>query len=199
MQVVSRFTPMATPAKPAIAPRSPTGAIEVQHLRAPEARQVSKAERESGFLNDIIDIINPLQHIPVISTLYRKLTGDEIGQAPRIAGDTLYGGVFGSFLSGLVSSVANVLVEAATGRDIGAHIMAAAVPAEEPFPAVVQRGEVAGPATLEAHATDHESPVRAVDATVQPEPDYSLMQTAVEQYQWHMLEDEEEERPGYWA
>ena len=173
--------------------------VEPQHLRGPAERPVSKPDGGGGFFSDIIDIINPLQHIPVISTLYRKLTGDEIGQASRIAGDTLYGGVFGSFLSGLASAVANVLVEAATGRDIGAHIMAAAAPAEEPFPVIVQRGEASGPATLEPRAVEHKQSAHATDATVNPEPDYSLMQTAVEQYQWHMLEDEEEERPGYWA
>ena len=35
---------------------------------------------------DFLDIINPLQHIPLVSTIYRKITGDTIDPASRIAG-----------------------------------------------------------------------------------------------------------------
>lgn len=35
---------------------------------------------------DFLDIINPLQHIPVISTIYRQITGDEIGAAAKVIG-----------------------------------------------------------------------------------------------------------------
>ena len=39
---------------------------------------------EDGFtFADFLDIINPLQHIPVLSTLYRHLTGDTIDAAPE--------------------------------------------------------------------------------------------------------------------
>lgn len=194
MQVVSRFTPMSQPAKlPALA--KPVA----QHLRPPAQMPAATPKADHGGFEEIIDIINPLQHIPVISTLYRKLTGDEIGQVSRIAGDTLYGGVFGSFLSGLVSAVANVVVEAITGRDIGAHIMAAASPEPSPSPLAQQAVRDAEVVLENVRAEGEGAPARAADATTKPEADFSLMQTAVEQYQWHMLEDEEEERPGYWA
>ncbi|MBT5663730.1 MAG: hypothetical protein HOJ06_00205, partial [Rhodospirillaceae bacterium] len=42
---------------------------------------------EDGLtFGDVLDIINPLQHIPVVSTLYRELTGDEISPGARMAG-----------------------------------------------------------------------------------------------------------------
>ncbi|HEV7371081.1 MAG TPA: hypothetical protein VGO20_18420, partial [Arenibaculum sp.] len=44
---------------------------------------------------DLLDVINPLQHIPVVGTIYRALTGDEISTPARVAGGTLYGGVVG--------------------------------------------------------------------------------------------------------
>lgn len=72
-----------------------------------------------GLLKTIIDVINPLQHIPVISTIYRHLTGDEISPAARIAGDTLYGGPIGTAVA-----LADVATQETTGRDIGGNVMA---------------------------------------------------------------------------
>ena len=42
---------------------------------------------EDGFnFFDLLDIINPLQHIPILSGLYRKITGDEISPGARMMG-----------------------------------------------------------------------------------------------------------------
>ncbi len=68
---------------------------------------------------DFLDIINPLQHIPGVSTLYRGITGDEIDPGSRIAGGTLFGGPIGT-----VVSLANVSLEQRTGQDMGEHMMA---------------------------------------------------------------------------
>ena len=58
--------------------------------------QASKHDKNTGNVSlfgqdgftffDFLDIINPLQHIPVISTIYRSLTGDKIDPGSRIAG-----------------------------------------------------------------------------------------------------------------
>jgi hypothetical protein len=70
---------------------------------------------DDGFtFGDFLDIINPLQHIPIISTIYRRLTGDTIKPFERLAGDTLYGGLWGA-----VSSAANIAFEQITGKDFG--------------------------------------------------------------------------------
>lgn len=75
---------------------------------------------KDGFtFSDLLDFINPLQHIPVVSTLYRSFTGDEIGNAARIVGGAAIGGI-----GGLVSSLIDTVVEGATGKDIGSHILA---------------------------------------------------------------------------
>ena len=50
---------------------------------------------ESFSFWDAVDIINPLQHIPIVNLLYRELTGDEINGAAQIAGGGLYGGLVG--------------------------------------------------------------------------------------------------------
>lgn len=86
------------------------------------AQKAGKSESHFGFLDFIkavIDIINPLQHIPVISTIYRHITGDEISPVARIAGDALYGGPIGAAVA-----VANVAVEHKTGKDIGENVFA---------------------------------------------------------------------------
>jgi hypothetical protein len=67
---------------------------------------------------DFLDIINPLQHIPIISTIYRHLTGDELSPAARVAGGALYGGIIGAAVS-----IANVIVEYASGKDMGEHAL----------------------------------------------------------------------------
>ncbi|MDE2135219.1 MAG: hypothetical protein KGM97_05460 [Alphaproteobacteria bacterium] len=68
---------------------------------------------------DFLDIINPLQHIPVVSTIYRAITGDRPGTPEKIAGDTLYGGVIG-----LVASLADTAFKEITGKDVGDTVLA---------------------------------------------------------------------------
>jgi hypothetical protein len=76
--------------------------------------QTAQADAPSSFLGDLLDVVNPLQHFPVVSTLYRAATGDKIGDVERVAGDTLYGG-----LMGLGSSLANIAFREITGKDFG--------------------------------------------------------------------------------
>ena len=65
---------------------------------------------------DFLDIINPLQHIPVISTIYRSITGDQIDPGSRIAGASLFGGPLGGALASM-----DVAIKHKTGLDIVEH------------------------------------------------------------------------------
>jgi hypothetical protein len=60
--------------------------------------------------DDVIDVVNPLQHIPVVSTVYRWLTGDTISPAAELAGGALYGGVVG-----FAASAGMIAVDGLTG------------------------------------------------------------------------------------
>ena len=71
-----------------------------------------------GF-RDILDIVNPLQHLPVITSIYRWVTGDRPGEAAEIAGDALYGGPIGVAF-GLVGAI----TEDSTGHDLGERVLA---------------------------------------------------------------------------
>ncbi|HKB96788.1 MAG TPA: hypothetical protein VKB94_08040 [Rhizomicrobium sp.] len=69
------------------------------------------AEPHESFFHHLLDVVNPLQHLPVIGTIYRAITGEHLDPIEKIAGDTLYGGLWGA-----VSSIADVAFEAITGK-----------------------------------------------------------------------------------
>jgi len=71
-----------------------------------------------GFA-DLLDVINPLQHLPVIGSIYREMTGDELAPAARLAGGALFFGPVG-----LAGSALDVVLEESTGNDLGGNIMA---------------------------------------------------------------------------
>ncbi len=86
----------------------------------PAAAAATASTTGEGFsFGDLLDIVNPLQHIPVVSTLYRAITGDQIKTFPKIAGDTLFGGV-----TGFVASIADTIFEKITGKNVGDTVLA---------------------------------------------------------------------------
>lgn len=85
--------------------------------------QAGGVRGKQGFsFGALIDIINPLQHIPVISSIYRRITGDELGPVSRVAGGGLFFGVIG-----LAGSMVNAFLEKTTGQDVGDRVLNAAL------------------------------------------------------------------------
>src|ERR1700733_11293990 len=94
-------------------------ALSSSPLTAPVPAGSTKHAADDDFtFDDLVSIVNPLQHIPVVSTVYRSLTGDTIKPFERILGDTLYGGLWGC-----VSAVANVIYQDVTGKDFGQTVL----------------------------------------------------------------------------
>jgi hypothetical protein len=99
---------------------------------------------------DLLDVINPLQHIPIINSVYRELTGDKIGVGARLVGGTLFGGPIG-----LIGAALNTVLEEATGHDAGGHLIAlfkddapattAVASADQPQPAIAAAGQATTP------------------------------------------------------
>ena len=110
--------------------------IDVPEYAFSELRQDKK---EGIALGDVLDIINPPQHIPIVSTIYRMTTEDNIGVGPRLLGGALYDGplsvlvtsltaifedIFGGSVEQHAASLGNTLTDenratsqiAATGR-----------------------------------------------------------------------------------
>ncbi|MGE0254734.1 MAG: hypothetical protein AB7N54_03710 [Alphaproteobacteria bacterium] len=77
------------------------------------------AGEDDGAFAELLDILNPLQHVPIVSSLYREVTDDPISTPAKLAGGALFGGPIG-----FLAALANMAVEATTGRDIGGHAMA---------------------------------------------------------------------------
>ncbi len=110
-----------------------------------QAKPAGNFWQEDGpSFKDMLDTINPLQHIPVVSTLYQSLTGDKPSTGAQIAGGALFGGALGLF-----GSVINSIVESQTGADIGGNIMAAITGTPTPGPQTVAAAEE--PASEPAH------------------------------------------------
>ncbi|WP_419798313.1 MAG: hypothetical protein ACNI26_01070 [Terasakiella sp.] len=103
----------------------PAGNEATKQTNDPTTKQADK-EKEFSFFGDdgvtfwdMLDVINPLQHIPIVSTAYRAITGDELDPGARLAGGTLFGGPIG-----LAASAFNVILENNTGKDAGEHVLA---------------------------------------------------------------------------
>ena len=82
----------------------------------PAAAQTGDGE---SFFHHILDVVNPLQHLPVVGTIYRAITGEHIGPIEKIAGDGLYGGVLGA-----ATAAADVAFEAITGKSVEDTVLA---------------------------------------------------------------------------
>jgi hypothetical protein len=108
---------------------------------------------EFGF-TDILAVINPLQHIPIVGMIYRAVTGDTIGNVARVVGDGLYGG-----LLGLASGVVDVASLETTGKDVGQHVI----------DTLEDIGDVFGPSTPAAAPTSS-APTPSTPAQAVPDP-----------------------------
>ena len=72
-----------------------------------------------GLFGAVLDTVNPLQHIPGVSSIYRGVTNDEINPMASMAGGFLFGGPLG-FAAGAASSFIEIL----TGKSPAEHAMA---------------------------------------------------------------------------
>ncbi|MDO8290806.1 MAG: hypothetical protein Q7T44_16445 [Parvibaculum sp.] len=92
-----------------------------------QARAAGEAAKDTVSFADLLDTVNPLQHIPGVATLYRELTGDQISPQARMAGGALYGGPIG-----FAVSMADSIIDGLTGDDLGGHIFAGLFKSDKP-------------------------------------------------------------------
>ncbi len=77
----------------------------------PESQELFLGPDRRFGLDDFADLINPLQHIPLVNIAYRAITGDEIYGAARLL-DVGFGPAAG------VSTVADLAFQSTTGRSM---------------------------------------------------------------------------------
>jgi hypothetical protein len=137
---------------------------------------VGAVDGEGLSFSDVLDTINPLQHLPIVSTLYREATGADIKTLPNLIGGAIFGGIFG-----LIGAAVDSVVKEASGATIGHHLLAAVGLADDKEPDVtvtdMATGQVvpdmaeaaAGPAnTIAANAMLASSSIMLDEATGQP-------------------------------
>jgi hypothetical protein len=122
--------------------------------------QAKSSDWDFSFHN-LLSIVNPLEHLPIIGTIYRAITGTHIGIPERIAGDALYGGLWGA-----VSGAADAAFEAVTGKDFGSTVLALFT-GHHPDSALASNAAVTPPAKLP-------------DPALNPTPDMIALQSSLD-------------------
>lgn len=90
-----------------------TDALSYQKANDPVRMQ----EKAFGF-RDLVDMINPLQHIPLVNLAYRQITGDEIKPIGKIIGGAMFGGPMGA-----TSGIIDVIIKQETGKDMAGNAL----------------------------------------------------------------------------
>ena len=80
---------------------------EADPMSYEEERELSHVAKTNLTFLDIVDAVNPLQHIPLISSIYRNISGDSISEVPKFVGGALYGGPLG-----LIAALGRYIIEA---------------------------------------------------------------------------------------
>jgi len=116
----SLMTPDPAKAR-ATRPQVQTATAVHEDKRAPEmAADDGYMFGEDGMtFGDVLDIVNPLQHLPVVGAIYRSITGDEASPGAKMAGGAIYGGPIG-----FASAMINNAIEETTGDDVMGHMLA---------------------------------------------------------------------------
>jgi hypothetical protein len=131
----------------------PPSSIHMDHVRAKSqniqaasmdnAKAADKPAETSEGMSfwDVLDVVNPLQHIPGVNKVYQAITGDTIRTPAKVAGAALFFGPVGLALAG-----ADAVLEKETGKDAMGHVASAlglekdAAPAEDdPFTVTAPR------------------------------------------------------------
>jgi hypothetical protein len=99
-------------------------------------QQVAKpapVEHHLSF-HDVLSALNPLQYLPVIGTIYRAVTGDQIPDALRRIGSLVASGLLGGPV-GVVIGLAVMAAEKISGIDldrVGQKLLTSLAPADKP-------------------------------------------------------------------
>jgi hypothetical protein len=153
-----------SPILPTLSSASPPASTEDSRRAsalAPPERDWSAPSTQSDqsfSFSDFLSIINPLQHIPIVGSIYRAITGDTIAPASRVIGGLLFGGPMG-----LITSAFNAMVEQTKGKDLGEQALALLVPDQESPPPAAPLAQHA-----EAAPQPQSQPQPAPDAAVAP-------------------------------
>lgn len=101
--------------------QAPTSAYTVAQLNA-DYGPGGMPDQDLSF-SQVLSMLNPLQYIPVVGSVYRAITGDTVPPAAQVLGGALLGGPVG-----LIASAADAMLQQATGKDVGDRMVAMFMP-----------------------------------------------------------------------
>jgi hypothetical protein len=130
----------------------------------PGARELFLGPDGEFGWDDFIDIINPLQHIPVVAQIYRAVTGDQAYGLSNFIGALPFGVV------SVASAVADTVIRAQTGRDAGTDMAARVLGIDNRTPEEANLHLVTQPTDQAAAAPIAEDPNIQVAAVPAVEP-----------------------------
>ena len=138
---------------------------EVAALQSvPTSPQVAPSASASHHMSfrDILSALNPLQYLPVIGTIYRAVTGDQIPEPLQRVGSLIASGLLGGPV-GVLIGVAVMMGEKVSGIDLdkaGQRMLTGVAPARTPA-AAPEQAPVRAP---------EQAPVRAAGSDSQALP-----------------------------
>lgn len=91
-----------------------------QNVAQPSGKSSDFFGEDGLTFRDVLDAVNPLNHIPIVSDIFQSATGHQPSTASQLAGGTLIGGPVG-----FVASLATSIFEAATGNSPAKALYAA--------------------------------------------------------------------------
>lgn len=112
--------------------------------------------------DDALDIINPLQHIPIVAQIYRAVSGDQAYGLSQFAGAIPFGPI------SIASAVIDTVVRSETGRDAGTDIAAAILGVDNRTPEEANLHLVTQPTADMAAAPAETQPLQ--EALIDPGP-----------------------------
>ena len=142
---------------------------EVAALQSvPTSPQVAPSASASHHMSfrDILSALNPLQYLPVIGTIYRAVTGDQIPEPLQRVGSLIASGLLGGPV-GVLIGVAVMMGEKVSGIDLdkaGQRMLTGVAPARTPAAAPEQ-----APVRAPVRAPE-QAPVRAAGSDSQALP-----------------------------
>ena len=111
------------------------------------------ASDEGMSFDDVRNVVNPLHHIPIVSTILQAVSGAKIGIGPRMIAAAVLGGPAGLILAGI-----SAFIEEMSGGTIAEHAVAL-------FDGLTGDGEPA-PANMIAAVPNHtDGETESIDAS----------------------------------
>ncbi|MDR3518568.1 MAG: hypothetical protein P4M00_22460 [Azospirillaceae bacterium] len=126
---------------------TPSAVIINPLVAARAAERPDSGTAEFSF-HDIIDTLNPLQHLPLVGTVYRAITGDTESPMARVLGGILYGGP-----TGFLSATFDAIVEQTDGKDPESQVVAWVTGDDSPSKAAPPTMTASTPPSQAASAT----------------------------------------------